>query len=82
MWKLSASRVRATQQDTWHELNLVPTEIAKRYRYSPRKGVWTEDEVKIKVEEKVWIKMYAIFFTSSETISGNVCCFSHSTKAR
>lgn len=55
LWKLSASHVQATQRDCWHVINQVPTERAKRFRYSPRKGTWTEDEILIKMEKQVFI---------------------------
>ncbi|XP_076804356.1 eukaryotic elongation factor 2 kinase-like isoform X2 [Clavelina lepadiformis] len=56
MWKLSASHVRATQRDIWQEINALPTERAKRYRYSPRKGTWTEDEIQMKIEKEPFNK--------------------------
>nr|CAB3240932.1 eukaryotic elongation factor 2 kinase [Phallusia mammillata] len=56
MWKLSATHIRATKQDSWQEINSKPTEHARRYRYSPRKAVWTEDTIQIKVEEEPFNK--------------------------
>nr|XP_026694351.1 eukaryotic elongation factor 2 kinase isoform X4 [Ciona intestinalis] len=50
MWKLSASHITATKRDGWKNINSLPTERAKRFRYSPRKGTWTEDEIQLKVE--------------------------------
>uniref|UniRef100_H2YDU5 Alpha-type protein kinase domain-containing protein n=1 Tax=Ciona savignyi TaxID=51511 RepID=H2YDU5_CIOSA len=52
MWKLSASHITATKRDGWKEINSIPTERAKRYRYSPRKGIWTEDEIQLKIEKE------------------------------
>ena len=53
LWKLSASHIQATKHDCWHQINKLPTEHAKRFRYSPRKGTWTEDEIQLKIEETV-----------------------------
>lgn len=53
LWKISASHARLTHNDKWFEINQRPTERCKRYRYSPRKGVWTEDIILIKIQEKV-----------------------------
>nr|XP_039268427.1 eukaryotic elongation factor 2 kinase-like isoform X2 [Styela clava] len=51
MWKLSASHARATARDLWSAINNLPVEKVHRYRYSPRKGIWTEDDIEIKMEE-------------------------------
>lgn len=53
MWKLSANHARSTQRDIWASVNNLPVEKVKRYRYSPRKGIWTEDEIEIKIEQEV-----------------------------
>ena len=53
MWKLSATKARISRKESWIEINALPTVTAKRFRYSPRKGIWTEDEIQIKIETRV-----------------------------
>lgn len=53
MWKLSATKARLSRKESWLEINSLETVTAKRFRYSPRKGIWTEDEIQIKIEKQV-----------------------------
>lgn len=53
MWKLSANHARATHREQWAAVNNLKVERARRYRYSPRKGTWCEDEIEIKIEKEV-----------------------------
>jgi len=53
-WKRAMRQVQ-TLSDPWAEFNLesLPTERAKRYRYSALKKKWVMDEVSVKMESKV-----------------------------
>jgi len=83
LWKISASHARLTHNDKWFEINQRPTERCKRYRYSPRKGVWTEDIILIKIQEKPFshgamrecflAKKLSNFSTKNEWSNATVC---------
>ena len=53
-WKRAVRQVRALS-DPWAQFNLesLPTEKAKRYRYSALKKKWVADEVSVKMESEV-----------------------------
>lgn len=83
MWKLSAFHARMTQSDHWKEINTLSTERAKRYRYSPRKGIWTEDIIQIKIQKKPFncgamrecflAKKLSNFSTSNDWSTATIC---------
>jgi len=83
LWKISANHARLTHNDKWFEINQRPTERCRRYRYSPRKGLWTEDIILIKIQEKPFshgamrecflAKKLSNFSTTNDWTNATVC---------
>ena len=63
-WKRALRQVH-TLSDPWAKLQLesLPTERAKRYRYNALKKKWVTDEVCVKMESEVCCIYYELFST-------------------
>ena len=66
LWQLSVSHLQAAKHDCWKEINELPTEQAKRFRYNSKRGIWTEDEIQIKIEKQVSTSCLSQLFSRNE----------------